>query len=65
MAKIKWYLVAAGMLVGMILMGWGWDKNESTIAERTHGAIAMIVVGAIMFVVSLITLALGSSKRNT
>lgn len=40
-------------LFGMILAGWGWDKNESTIAERTHGAVPMIVIGCIMIVTGL------------
>jgi hypothetical protein len=34
--------------LGMVIGAWGWDKNESTIPERTHGAVAMIVVGCVM-----------------
>ena len=33
---------------GMVLAAWGWDKNESTIAARTHGSVAMIVIGCVM-----------------
>jgi uncharacterized membrane protein len=40
--------------IGMVIAAWGWDKNESTIAARTHGAVAMIVVGCIMIVTGLI-----------
>jgi hypothetical protein len=39
---------------GMGLAAWGWDKNESTIAARTHGAVGMIIVGCVMVVVGLI-----------
>jgi nitrate reductase gamma subunit len=34
--------------LGMVIAAWGWDKNESTIEARTHGAVLMIVVGGIM-----------------
>ena len=64
MAKYKWYLVAAGMLVGIILIGWGWDKNESTIPERTHGAVTMIITGAAMFLASFIMLVTGTKGRG-
>lgn len=43
-------LFAGGMLIG----GWGWDKNESTMPERTHGAVVMIVAGCAMIVAGLI-----------
>lgn len=36
--------------LGMIIAAWGWDKNESTIEVRTHGAVLMIVVGCVMIV---------------
>jgi TRAP-type C4-dicarboxylate transport system permease small subunit len=35
-------------LGGMIIGGWGWDKNESTIAKRTRGAVPMMIVGCSM-----------------
>jgi hypothetical protein len=35
---------------GMGIGAWGWDKNESTIPERTHGAVLMIVAGCTMIV---------------
>lgn len=41
-------------VAGMALGAWGWDKNESTIAERTDGAIPMIIIGCVMIVGGLI-----------
>lgn len=43
---IFWCLVA--IVIGAVLAAWGWDKNESTIAERTHGAVGMIVTGCLL-----------------
>lgn len=63
--KIKWILVAAGMLFGVILAFWGWDKHESTIPERTHGAVAMMVAGALMFIGSFITLVAGTNSGRS
>lgn len=40
--------------IGLGLAAWGWDKNESTIPARTHGAIAMIVVGCAVALLGLI-----------
>jgi hypothetical protein len=47
----------------MIIAAWGWDKNESTIAARTHGAVAMIVVGCAMIVVGAIGMYSASNKK--
>jgi len=47
-------LSAIAFVVGMILAGWGWDKNTSTIAARTVGAVPMIVVGCVLIVGGLI-----------
>lgn len=51
--------------LGMVLAAWGWDKNESTIPQRTHGAEPMIVVGCVMIVGGLIGMFTmgGKSKR--
>jgi len=43
---IFWCAVA--FVVGLAVAAWGWDKNESTIEARTHGAIFMIVAGCIV-----------------
>lgn len=43
------YFVAAFFL-GMVIAGWGWDKNESTELDRTKFAVPMIVIGCIMIV---------------
>lgn len=43
----------ASFILGMAVAAWGWDKNESTIAARTHGAVTMIVVGCVMIVAGL------------
>jgi hypothetical protein len=43
---IFWCTVA--FFLGIGLAAWGWDKNESTIAARTHGAVAMIIVGCVL-----------------
>jgi uncharacterized membrane protein YidH (DUF202 family) len=52
-----------GFVLGMIIAAWGWDKNESTIAARTHGAVAMIVVGCAMIVVGAIGMYSASNKK--
>ena len=64
-SKIKWILVAAGMLLGVILAFWGWDKYESTIPERTHGAVAMMATGAAMFVGAFIALVAGTNSGRS
>ncbi len=45
---------AIAFVGGLILAAWGWDKNESTIGARTHGAVAMIVVGCVLAAAGLI-----------
>jgi hypothetical protein len=50
--------------LGIVIAAWGWDKNESTIAARTHGAIAMIVVGCIMILAGIIGMASVSNRRS-
>jgi hypothetical protein len=49
--------------LGIAIAAWGWDKNESTIAARTHGAVAMIVVGCAMILAGLIGMASASNKK--
>lgn len=53
-------------VLGMIIAGWGWDKNESTIPERTHGAVAMIVTGSVMIAGGLLGMWLigGKTKKE-
>lgn len=52
-------------VLGMIIAGWGWDKNESTIAARTHGAVAMIIIGCVMIAGGLIGMkAIGGKKSQ-
>jgi hypothetical protein len=43
-----------GLLGGMIVAGWGWDKYDSTLPERTTGSITMMIVGCVMIVVGLL-----------
>jgi hypothetical protein len=50
--------------LGLAIAAWGWDKNESTIPERTHGAVAMIVSGCITAAVGLIGMAVIGGKTN-
>jgi TRAP-type C4-dicarboxylate transport system permease small subunit len=52
--------------LGMIIGGWGWDKNESTIPERTKGGVAMMWTGGIMIVSGLLGMFLlgGKTKRD-
>lgn len=64
-SKIKWYLVAAGMLLGIVLAFWGWDKYESTIPTRTKGSVFMMVIGAAMFIASFIALVSGTNSRRS
>lgn len=49
--------------LGMLIAAWGWDKNDSTIAARTHGAVAMIVVGCVMIVAGVIGMISTSNRK--
>lgn len=51
-------------VLGMALAAWGWDKNESTIAERTHGAVPMIVFGCLMILAGLIGFFTVGNKKS-
>jgi len=59
-------ICVAAFFIGMIIGGWGWDKNESTIPERTHGAVAMMWIGGILIAGGLLGMALigGKTKRG-
>jgi predicted permease len=58
-----WYVLS--FFLGMVTAAWGWDKNESTIEARTHGAVAMIIVGCIMIAIGLIGMwAVSNRKRS-
>lgn len=61
----KWLYVAIAMVLGIVLIGWGWDKNESTIPARTHGAVLMIVTGVILFIGAFIALAAGTKGKSS
>lgn len=60
--KNKWFWVAAAMIIGPVVFGWGLDKYESTIEARTHGSVFMMVTGALLFVGAVIMLAAGSNR---
>lgn len=64
--NIPLLICVISFVLGMIIAGWGWDKNESTIPARTHGAVAMIVIGCVMTAGGLLGMALigGKTKRN-
>lgn len=52
-----------GLLGGMIVAAIGWNKNESTIPENTHGAVTLIIIGCVMIVMGLlIFFTAGNSK---
>lgn len=65
--NIPLLICVISFVLGMIIAGWGWDKNESTIAARTHGSVFMIVTGCVMIAGGLLGMALigGKTKRNT
>lgn len=63
--KNKWLYVAIAMVLGIVLIGWGWDKNESTIPERTHGAVVMIVSGIVLFLGAFIMLVTGTKGNKS
>ncbi len=48
------FYFALSFLLGMVIGGWGWDKNESTILARTEGGVLMMIVGSVMISVGLI-----------
>ena len=50
--------------LGMAIAAWGWDKETSTIASRTHGAVVMIVVGCAMIVGGLIGMANYGNRKT-
>lgn len=57
-----WALVlfAGGMIIG----GWGWDKYESTLPERTQGSVFMMVAGGVMIVAGLLVWAINSFRKK-
>lgn len=52
-----------GLFGGMIIGGWGWDKYESTIPERTTGSVTMMVTGVLMIVVGLLLFFTAGNKK--
>lgn len=59
---LLWAVIA--FVGGLIIAGWGWDKNESTIAARTHGAVAMIIIGCALTVGALIYFFTAGNKKS-
>lgn len=59
---VLWSAIA--FVGGLILAAWGWDKNESTIAARTHGAVAMIIVGCVLVAAGLIGFFTVGNRRS-
>ena len=57
-------LSALSFALGIVIAAWGWDKNESTIAARTHGAVVMIVIGCVMIVAGAIGMCTVSNRRS-
>lgn len=63
--NIPLLICVISFVLGMIITAWGWDKNESTIAARTHGAVAMIIIGCVMIAGGLIGMkAIGGKKSQ-
>lgn len=60
--KSKWFYVLIAMVIGLVIAAWGWDKNESSIPERTHGAVFMIVAGLVLFFGAVGMLWAGSNR---
>lgn len=57
-------LSVLSFFLGMVIAAWGWDKETSTIAARTHGAVTMIVIGCIMIVGGLIGIFKFGNRTN-
>lgn len=58
------FWAAVAFIGGLALAAWGWDKNESTIAARTHGAVTMIITGCVLAVAGLAYFFTGGNKRG-
>lgn len=58
------FWAALCFFVGLGLAAWGWDKNESTIAARTHGAVPMIIIGCVLAAAGLIGFFTVGNKRQ-
>jgi len=52
-------LFAGGILLGAI----GWDKDESTIPERTVGSVPMMATGVAMIVVGLLIMFIAGNRK--
>lgn len=63
--NIPLLICVIAFFLGMIIAGWGWDKDTSTIASRVPGGAAMIWIGGIMIVAGLIGMfTMGNRKSN-
>lgn len=60
--KNPMFYFVASFILGMIIGGWGWDKNDSTIPARTHGGLTMMIVGSVMIVGGLLGMFLWKGK---
>lgn len=62
--KNPMFYFVMSFFLGMVIAGWGWAKNESTKIERTHGAVLMIIIGAIMIVGGIIGMFTYKGKKG-
>lgn len=53
MSKHKPLIGLILVVIGVTLLIWGWDKWESTIEARTHGALTMLITGGISLIAGL------------
>lgn len=58
------FWAAAAFVGGSVLAAWGLDKNESTIAARTHGAVGMIITGCVLAAAGLIYFFTGGNSNK-
>lgn len=59
---VFWSIIA--FVIGLALAAWGWDKNESTIEARTHGAVPMIIGGCILAFIGLLGFFTVGNKKS-
>jgi len=59
---VFWGFIA--LLGGMILAGWGWDKNESTMPERTVGSVPMMIIGVAGIITGLLIFFIQGNRKG-
>lgn len=62
--KNPMFYFVMSFFLGMVIGGWGWDRNESTIIARTHGAVPMMIVGSIMIAVGAVGMFVYKGKKG-